>query len=175
MAIRANAVCTAVIHREESMSHRRAQPICCSVARRTGSGRGEDSNGGGVSGHVVRYHSTHVRGALPGGCMATIAIDRRHGSSDVARRAGGRYVGPGQGEAGGGMVKDCTQPIGHVVAGITIGWIRQSDMVRDAREAGGICALKCGIVAADASGRQRAAVVSSHVAGGARCRYVRAD
>jgi len=61
MAIRANAVCTAMIHREESMSHRRAQPICCSVARRTGSGRGEDSNGGGVSGGT-----TEQKAPIPG-------------------------------------------------------------------------------------------------------------
>jgi len=47
-------------------------------------------------------------------------------------------------------------------------------MVWDARKAGGRCTLEFGVVAADASGRQRAAVVSTHMARGARCRYVRA-
>lgn len=95
--------------------------------------------------------------------MATIAIDWRHGGTGVAKIAGRRCVGACQREASGAVVEDRVKPIRHVMAGIASGRIGQSHMVRN-RSAQGCRALIVGVVAADTSSRQRAAVVSTDVA-----------
>ena len=66
-----------------------------------------------------------------------------------------------------------SQPIGHVVAGIAIGGIQESDMIGNTWEPRRIRTLKFRIVAADASGGQCAAVIAVHVAQGASRRRVR--
>ena len=108
--------------------------------------------------------------------MATVAIGWRHGGTGVAQVAGRRYVRPGQGEAGGAVIERGTEPGRRGVARIAGSWIRQRNVIWDARIQGGVCRVLIvrGVAAITGSG-QRAAVVAVGVAqraghGGVRAR-----
>ena len=137
MANRANAVCSvaAVIQGKERMRERRSKPIGsqgCVARRAVGWG---DPDDGGVRGEVIRDRpaGSETHGALPGHGVATVAIDRRHSGTDVAKGASGCSVRADQGESRRGVVKDRARPGGCVVARLAGLWIGKSHVVRSWR------------------------------------------
>lgn len=96
---------------------RRGRPVSGRMARRAGAGRRETRAG------VVRNSSAKCCRAVPVGRMATVAVGRRHGGTGVAKVAGHGDVRTGQGEPGGAVVKDRSEPRGCGVAGSTSSWI----------------------------------------------------
>ncbi len=155
---------------KETVRERRPKPIRRGVARRAR--RGHDSDHRGVGGQVIRYLPPQRRRALPSSGVATVAIRRRHGRTDVAKGAGRRDVRPGQRETRRGVVKHRAQPGRRRVARRAGGWISRSDVIRH-RSAQRRGALPLRDVAAIAIRRQRPAVISSHMAQRAGHRRVR--
>jgi len=149
MASRADAVCAVVIHVPEIVSKCRPQPTCCGVASRA-SGC-DDSDGGRVSGDVVRYRPSQRCGALPLRCVAAIAVGRRLSGGDMAKVTGHSGVRASQWKTGCAVVKNRSQPRGRCVARRTCRRITGTDVVRN-RAPEGRCALPSSSMATVAIG-----------------------
>jgi len=161
MASRAHAVCVAVIHIPEIVSHRRPKPIRRGMAGRAG-GCG-DPDGRSVGGQVIRHRTSHGLSALPLGRMAAVAIGWRLSGGDMAKVAGHGDVRASQGKTGRAVIKDRAEPGCGRMAGRACGRIPGSNVIRH-RPAKGRSALPlCGVTTV-AIGGQCAAVVAIHMA-----------
>ena len=139
------------------VSKRRGRPVRGRVAGRARAGRRETGAG------MVRYISAKSRSAVPLRRVATVAIGRRHGGTCVAQIAGHRDVRAGQRESGGAVVKRSRPATRSSCGRMRRSSDSQSDVVRH-RPAQRRGALQSRGVAAVAIRRQRAAVVSIHMA-----------
>ena len=147
-----------------------AQPIRCRMACRAGCRN--NSRGSSIHGKVIRHGSTQSQSALPCRGVATVTIRRRDCCGQVAQIACRRDVRSGQGESCGGVVKRRVQPVRRRMAGRASLRISQRNVVGHHPAKGG-GALPLRDVAVIAIRRQRAAVISVHVAKCARGRDMR--
>jgi hypothetical protein len=100
---------------------------------------GDDSGDGRVNGHVIRYRTAHVCGALPISDVATVTISRRPSCTDVAGNAerGRGNVQSGQGETSRVVIKDRAQPGARCMARLASLGVTGSDVIRDPGEVRG--------------------------------------